>query len=51
LNRANEAHVAVHNDVHFEDVHLARLETAERPVKELQCRLNTPRGKGWDVEP
>ena len=23
LNRANQAHVAVHDDVHFEDVHLS----------------------------
>ena len=42
LNRANEAHIAVHDDVRFEDVHLAGLETAEHPVKEFQCWLNTP---------
>ena len=51
LNRANEAHVAVHDYVRFQYVYLARLETAEHPVKEPQCRLNTPRGKGWDIEP
>ena len=51
LNRANEAHVAVHDDIRFEDVYLTRLETAENPVKKLQCRLNTSRGKGRDVEP
>jgi hypothetical protein len=51
LNRANKAHVAVHDDVHFEDLHLARLKTAEDPVEKLQCRLNTTRSKGRDVEP
>jgi hypothetical protein len=51
LNRANETHDAVHDDVHFENVHLARLETAENSVEKIQCRLNTPRGKWWDVEP
>ena len=51
LNRVNEAHVTVHDDVHFEDVYQAILEITEHLVKKLQCRLNTPRGKGWDVEP
>ena len=51
LNRAHEAHVAVHDDVRFKDIDLARLEAAEHPVKKLQCRLNTPRGKSWNVEP
>jgi hypothetical protein len=51
LNRANETHDAVHDDAHFENVHLARLETAENFVEKIQCRLNTPRGKWWDVEP
>lgn len=51
LNRANQAHVAVHDDIRFEDLDLARLETAEYPVKKLQRRLNTARGKWRDVEP
>ena len=51
LNGANEAHIAVHDDIRFEDVHLSGLETAEHPVKKRQCRLNTARGKGRDVEP
>jgi hypothetical protein len=37
LNRANKAHVAVHDDICFENLHLARLETAKYPVKKLQC--------------
>ena len=51
LNRTNEAHVAVHDYIRFENVYLARLEPAENLVKKLQCRLNTPRGKRRDVEP
>lgn len=51
LDRAHEAQLAVHDDIRFEDIYLARLEAAEHPVKKLQRRLNAPRSKGWDVEP
>ena len=51
LNRANEAHVAGHDRIRFEEVYLAGLETAEHLVKEFQCGLNAPSGKGRNVEP
>ena len=40
LNRANDSHVAVDRDFLFEDVDVARFETAKDPVKHLQRRLN-----------
>jgi hypothetical protein len=51
LYRADNPHVAVHNQVRFENVNFAGFEIAEDFVKEFQGWLNTSRRKSGDVEP
>jgi hypothetical protein len=47
LDRANEANVAVHDDVRFEDIYLAGWEMAE-PLSKLSVPAEYARRKRWD---
>src|SRR5690349_687130 len=51
LNGADDTHVAINNGLDLKDVDFAGLESAEHPIKHLQCRLDPLRGKRRDVKP
>lgn len=51
LNRADNAHGAVHDNIRAKDVHFARGETPEYFVEHRHCRRNASRRERGDVEP